>query len=129
MNFVDRHSQLLEIGNRAGGVIVENLRLDQWVVTGNRGAGSQGAGDDAGSSGARATRARAGPAGARAGCTPSCLSTGSSGNHAGVDAAENATCRGAQNVSLGDGNVVTRDHDIEIIFEREVDRVAQGQVE
>jgi hypothetical protein len=81
----------------------------------------------ASTTGAARCSARARPGGART--EASYTSTGSSLHDTGIYAAEESTCLGAEDVSVGDGDVIAGNRQVEIIFEGEIDCILQRKIE
>jgi len=46
-----------------------------------------------------------------------------------VDAAKGSSCLSAQDVGAGDGDVVARDGQIEVVFQREIDGILQRELD
>ncbi len=101
---------------------------DRWVVRLHRSSCAQGGLHQAGRAGACSARASGRAAGSGAGCARSEATytpTRSASHDTGVDAAEGGASLGSLNVGVGDGKVVAGDGQIEIILQRQSDRVLQ----
>ena len=103
---------------------------DGWVIGGDGGAAAEGGLDETTGTSTRTARATAGAA-----CTAPCAGTkvraaapGSVPDDAGIDAPKDAACLRAKDICLGDGNVIASDGEVEIVFERELDSILEGQV-
>src|ERR1022692_183121 len=105
---------------------------NRWVIRLHRRSCAESGLHQTGSAGAGSTRASGGAAGARARCARSeaAYTTARCASHnAGVDAAEGSASLRSLNIGVGDGQVIAGDGQIEIVLQRQRDRVLQGDVQ
>ena len=127
-----RHTVELQVRQGKRLVFLAAVGIDRGIVGGNRGAGAEG-----GLHQTRGARTRAARASCRAACArprgsraqTSHAAAGSALHHAGVHSPEISARLGAQNVGVGNGDVVAGDRQIQIVLEREIDRIFQRQIE
>ena len=105
---------------------------DQRIVGGDRSAGAQGGLHQSGCActcsacaAGRATRSGSGSSRAEA-ANPTARS---SLHHAGIHAAENSAGTGSQYVHVGDRQIVPGDGQVEIVFQRQSDRILERQIQ
>jgi len=113
-------------------VINKRVGRDEWIVVGDRGTRTQRRGDQTRCSGSCTACAAVVPPRSSASTPAEATGAGSprsAGDYAGIDAADGTASRGAQNIHLRDGDVVASDDEVEVVFESEVDGIAQGQIE
>src|SRR5580693_4186969 len=102
------------------------------IVGRNRRAGAQRGLHQAGSSGAGPTCAATCAARASARCASSITANapaGSSLHYASINAAKNSSCLGAQDIGIGNGKVIARDGQVEVILQRQANCVFERDVE
>src|ERR1017187_2211834 len=120
------------VGQQLGEVINKRVGRDEWIVAGDRGTRTQRRGDQTRCSGSCTACAAAGATRSSASTPAEATGAGSprsAGDYGGSDAADGTASRGAQNIHLRDGDVVASDDEVEVVFESEVDGIAQGQIE
>ena len=118
------------VGKGLGVVFVPTGDADGWVIGGDGRAAAEGRLDETAGTSTRTARATAGATRTAPGAGTEVRAAAAGGvpNDTGVDAAEDAACLSAENIGLGDGNVVASDGEVEIVFERELDSILEGQV-
>ncbi len=126
------HAVQLQVGLRQREVLDSTAAGDQRIEAGNVGTDAQRRLHQSGRACARTACATSRAARARSGS--SCAKAADAAarrvlHDTGIDAAEGAACLRAQDVSVGDGQVVARDHQVEIVFQCQIDRVPQRDVE
>ncbi len=132
IHFVDGNALHLEVGQLLRGVVDVSRDEEVGIVAGDRGSGTQRRGDDARGASARTARAAGSAAGSGAASADpdaAATATGRTRDDAGIHAAHLAAGLGALNVGLRNGQVVTRNHHVEIVLKRQVDGVAQREID
>ncbi len=116
------------VGQREGGMIDAQRSAQRRIKRLHRRSGAQRGRDQAGRAGAHTAGAARGSAGARA------RSTGPKASHAAAwstlnqsssHTAHGSAGLGAQDVGVGDGQVIARDGQVEVVFQRHRDGVVQ----
>ena len=105
---------------------------EDWIVGRYVGTDAERGLHQSGRSSARTARTACGAAGPRAGSACSVTADAAADralDDTGIDAAKEAAGLGALDVSVGDGQVVARDRQIEIVLQRQINSVLQRDVE